>query len=74
MLELLIGIDAARRRTEELLAYDEPARGNMRKSRRDPSQPRMTVSMLMHRLLSGSVQRSRDTSTRCRDSSESPVR
>jgi hypothetical protein len=47
MLDLLIGIDAARRRTEELLTYDEPARGKPRKPRRGPLWHMKTVSMLL---------------------------
>lgn len=46
MLDLLIGIDAARRLTEELLAYDQPGR-KPRKPRRGPLWPGKTVSMLL---------------------------
>jgi hypothetical protein len=47
MFDLFIGIEAARRRTEELLAYDQPAPGKARRPRRGHSWPRTTVSMLL---------------------------
>ena len=59
MLGLLVGMDAARRLTEELLAYDESPRDRTRKRRRGSSRR--------------SVERSRDTST-VRASSEACLR
>ena len=52
MLGLLVGMDAARRLTEELLAYDESPRDRTRKRRRGSSRR--------------SVERSRDTLDRPR--------
>jgi hypothetical protein len=72
MLDLLVGMEASRRLTEELLAYDEPTRGKARTSRRDPSRPGRIVSTLIARV--GSLKRSRETPSGHPASSQSPSR
>jgi hypothetical protein len=62
MLGLLVGMDAARRVTEELLTYDESPRGRTRKRRRGSSRPRRTVSLQIQSV-PRSVEGSRETPT-----------
>ena len=57
MLDLLVGMEAARRLTEESFTYDEAPRGKVRKHRRGPR----AVSMLLARFSAGSPGRSRET-------------
>ena len=58
MLDLFMGMDLARRRTEELLTYDDHARGRGRGPRGTRSRLVRAVSILRARAAGGAAERS----------------